>query len=117
MDESTQREQYLDERLFKRTGFQFFWLLFLGVVLVFVSWPIRNIALVCWVYGVHGYFDEGIRVLPGKATRFSNGVEAASFPDFVTGLGAFLITVVGLSMLLVFALRLYERRFGQQPRP
>ena len=44
--------QHLDERLFERPVFILPWIGFLIVVLLFVSWPIRNFALVCWVYGV-----------------------------------------------------------------
>ena len=82
---------------------------FLTLVLLFVSWPIRNIALVCWVYGSQAYFHDGIRVLPGKPIKFSNGVKAPMLPDLVTGFGAIVITVFGLTILLIFLLRFYER--------
>ena len=106
--------QHLDERLFKRTAFVLPWFGFLTVVLLFVSWPLRNFALVCWVYGSQAYFHDGVRVLPGKPTRFSTGAEAPTLPDLVTGFGAFAITFFGLTVLLIFALRFYERHFKQR---
>jgi hypothetical protein len=69
---------------------------------------------VCWVYGSHAYFHDGIYVLSGKPVRFSNGVEAPKLPDLVTGFGAFIATVFGLTMLLIFALRFYERYFARR---
>ena len=100
--------------MFKRPAFILPWLGFLSVVLLFVTWPLRNFALVCWVYGSRAYFRDGVRVLPGKPIRFSTGVEAPTVPDFVTGFGAFIITVLGLTLLLVFALRVYERQFRRR---
>jgi hypothetical protein len=105
----TSPAMHLDERLFKNFWFIVGWFGFLTVVLRFVSWPLRNIALVYWVYGKKGYFIDGIRVEPGKPTVFSNGIKASTFPDLVTGFAAFFITVMGLTMLLIFFLRLYER--------
>ena len=109
MDKLNLQRKHLDERLFKRAEFILPWFAFLILVLLFVSWPIRNIALVCWVYGSQAYFHDGIRVLPGKPIKFSNGVEAPMLPDLVTGFGAFVITVFGLTILLIFLLRFYER--------
>lgn len=106
--------QHLDERLLKRPTFILPWLGFLTVVLLFVSWPLRNFALVCWVYGSQAYFHDGVRVLPGKPIRFSTGVEAPILPDLVTGFGAFIITVFGLTLLLIFGLRFYERHFSRR---
>ena len=109
MDKLNLQRKHLDERLFKRPEFILPWFAFLTLVLLFVSWPIRNIALVCWVYGSQAYFHDGIRVLPGKPIKFSNGVEAPMLPDLVTGFGAIVITVFGLTILLIFLLRFYER--------
>ena len=111
MTEPTPKSMHLDERLLKRTAFVLPWLVFLFVVLRFVSLPIRNCAVVCWVYGWQAYFHEGIRVVPGKPVRFSTGVEVPTVPDLITGFGAFFITIFGLTILLIFALRIYERRF------
>jgi hypothetical protein len=114
MADTNSQPKRLDEQLFKRPRFLLPWLCILIVVLFYVSWPIRNIALVCWVYGIHGYFHDGIRVLYGNPVRFSNGVEAPRLADFVTGAAAFIITFFGLTMLLMFALRFYERHFRQK---
>jgi hypothetical protein len=111
---SAPQSEHLDERLFKSFKFILSWIGFLTVILLFVSWPLRNIALVCWVYGSQAYFRGGIRVLPGKPIRFSSGAEVPTLPDLVTGFGAFIITVFGLTMLLIFLLRVYERHFSKR---
>jgi len=114
MAESAPHSEHLDERLFKSFKFILPWIGFLMVILFFVSWPLRNIALVCWVYGSQGYFHDGIRVLPGKPVRFSSGADAPMLPDLITGFGAFIITVFGLTMLLIVILRVYERHFSRR---
>jgi hypothetical protein len=96
-------------RIFADRRFQAGWVLFLAAFVILVGWPIRNALLVCWVYGTEAYFRDGLRVLPGKPIRFSNGAPAPQLPDIVTGFGIFLITTFGLSVALFFALRLYER--------
>ena len=101
----------LEKRLFDNSKFLIGWIGCLMVFEIFVSWPLRNIALVFWVYGSQGYFHEAIRVLPGKPTRFSNGVQVPTLPDLVTGFGSFFITVLGLTFLLIFTLRFYDRHF------
>jgi hypothetical protein len=107
----TEKPRDTAERIFKHSGFTISWVAFLGAFLTFVSWPIRNFFLVCWIYGCHAYFQEGIRVLKGKPVRFSNGVLAPKVPDLVTGFGAFFVTALGLTMLLIFLVRFYERHF------
>lgn len=109
MAEANSQPKHLDERLFNRAGFSVPWIIFLAIVLRFVSWPIRNFILVCWIYGRTAYIHDGIRVLAGKPMRFSTGAEVPSFPVFVTSFGAFFITCLGLTMLLIFSLRFYER--------
>jgi hypothetical protein len=78
--------------------------------LVFVGWPIRDCLLVCWVYGTDAFFHQGIRVVSAKPTRFSDGALAPTLPNLITGFGAFFVTVLGLTLLLVAVLRFYERR-------
>ena len=102
----------LASRTFEDRRFQLAWIIFLSLFFILVSWRIRNFLLVCWVYGKDAYFNRGIRVLPGKPIRFSNGERAPQIPDIVTGFGMFFGTVGGLSAALFFALRLYERHFG-----
>lgn len=99
----------LANRVFNNPRFQIPWAIFLFFVVIFVGWPIRNFLLVCWVYSRDAYFRHGLRVLPGKPIRFSNGILAPTVPDLVTGFGVFLATVFGLSLLLIFILRAYER--------
>jgi hypothetical protein len=99
----------LASRVFENRAFTAGWIVFLFLFQIFVSWPLRNVLLVCWVYGSDAYFHRGMRVLPGKPMHFSNGDLAPQFADMVTGLGVFFVTVLGLTLLLFFALRLYER--------
>jgi hypothetical protein len=106
-DDRDTQSKTLAARFFER--YASYWLLFLLVVVLFVSWPIRNILLVWWVRGLDAYFSDGIRVLSGKPTRFSDGELVATLPDLVTGFGMFGVTVFGLSMLLLGALNSYER--------
>jgi hypothetical protein len=103
--------KHLDERLFKRFEFILPWFAVFFAVLLLVSWPIRNFALVCWVCGSQAFFHDGVRVLAGKPTRFSTGVLAPTVPDIVTGIGAFFITFLCLKILTIVALRFYERHF------
>lgn len=78
-------------------------------------WPIHDVLLVCWVYGRDAYFQRGMRVLPGKPIRFSDGILAPQLADMVTGLGLFFASTLGLSLALFLALRFYERHFGKAP--
>lgn len=107
----------LATRVFEDRRFQSGWVLFLAAFVVFISWPIRNVLLVCWVYGSESYFREGIRVLPGKPIRFSNGTLAPQIPDLVTGFGTLLLTTIGLTVALFLGLRLYERYFAKPTVP
>jgi hypothetical protein len=106
------RSNDLVSRVFNKPLFALAWVIFLAIV-VTKFWWIRNAALVCWVYGRDAY-AHGIRVLPGKPTKFSNGEVAPNLPDFVTGFAFFMVVVFGLSLLLIVGLRLYER-FGGRP--
>ncbi len=99
------------ERLFSHSGFTIAWIAFLGLFVTFVAWPVRNFLLVCWVYGSQAYFHEGIRVMRGKPTRFSTGELAPRLADLLTAVGVFCVTVFGLTMLLVFAVRFYEHQY------
>lgn len=119
MESGPRREQQRDlaTKMFAKPYFAIPWVAFLGGVVLFVGWPIRNIALVCWVYGSDGYFHKGIRVLTGKPVRFSDGALAPVVPDLITGFGAFFITIGGLTVLAILALRLYERRRGTRATP
>jgi hypothetical protein len=99
----------LDHRILKHTPFALAWAAILFAVIVFVAWPLRNMVLVLWTYGSRAYFEEGVRVLPGKPYKFSTGVEVSLLQDLVTGFAAFLIPAVGLTALLILWLQMYER--------
>jgi hypothetical protein len=103
----------LATRVFNNFYFDIAWILFLGAVVRLV-WPIRNALLVLWVYGSDAYFHQGIRVIKNKPTIFSNGAASPDLPNMVTGFGVFLIAVLGLSLLLVYALRFYEKHFDRR---
>jgi len=104
----------LATRVFSNFYFDIAWLLFLAGI-VRIVWPLRNALLVFWVYGRDAYFREGIRVVQNKPATFSNGASSPELPDIVTGFGVFLITVFGLSLLMIYALRAYERLFCATP--
>ncbi len=104
----------LATRVFENRAFTAAWMIFLFLVQILV-WPIHDVLLVCWVYGRDAYFHRGIRVLPGKPIRFSDGILAPQLPDIVTGFGLFFATTLGLSLALFLALRLYERHFAKTP--
>ncbi len=104
----------LASQVFNHPHFVPAWIFFLLLLLIFVSFPIQRILLVLWVYGREGYFHQGIRVLPGKPVRFSDGILVPQEIDIVTGFGMFAVTVFGLSFALYFALRLYECWFGNR---
>ena len=106
----------LASRVFDNPRFILPWMLFLLLVFIFVSIPIRNILLVFWVFGREGYIHQGIRVLPGKPIRFSDGVRVPQELDILTGFGMFMVTMFGVTAALFFALRLYERLFAN-PQP
>jgi hypothetical protein len=81
----------------------------LGIVLLLkVAWPLRNVALVYWVRGAAAY-DTGVRVLPGKPTRFSDGHFAPDFPDLVTGFFAFAVAMSAALALSWIIQRVYEK--------
>ena len=115
MDESDQQAEHSDQRLLKRTKFWFAFYIFLFLVFWFVTWPLHYVAMVCWVYGSHAYFHDGIRVLTEhKRQAFSDGTEIPVIVDMVTQFGVVMVTFIIPILLLRYALRFYERHFGQK---
>lgn len=112
-----EQKRDLATRIFAKPYFAICWVIFLGAIVLFVGWPLRNAALVWWAYGSDGYFQKGIRVLSGKPVRFSDGALVPIVPDLITGFGAVFITAGGLTLLAIFALRFYERRYGTPATP
>jgi hypothetical protein len=109
MSGTNQKPEPLEKRLFRNKRFAFSWMLFLAAFFLFVSWPIRDFLLVCWVYGSSAFFNHSVRVVSAKPTRFSDGALAPTLPNLVTGFGAFIVTMLGLTLLLIAILRFYER--------
>ena len=80
------------------------------VILFQVTWPLRNIVLIIWVYGMPGY-RQGIRVNKGKPTKFNDSAWPSDSADLITGFGAFVIAAcISMSIVLLIR-RLYERAF------
>jgi len=96
--------------------FLFPWMLFLFLLEIFVGIPLQHAILVFWVFGREGYFHQGIRVLPGKPVRFSDGVRVPQELDILTGFGMFIVIVFGLTAALMCALSLYERLIERSRR-
>lgn len=114
MSKQEPKSDDLASRLFNNACFSIPWMVFLAIIMDYISWPIRNCVLVCWIYGSDAYFHRGVRVLYGKPYRFSTGELVPTFPDLVTGFGAFIITAFGLTLLMIFILRFYERHFAKK---
>ncbi len=110
----SQKGPDLAYRVFHNRPFQTIWALFLFLIAIPASWPIRDALLVIWVRGSEAYFHRGIRVLPGKPIRFSDGGLAPMLPDMVTGFGVFFIATLGLSLGVVALLRASDRLFRRQ---
>jgi hypothetical protein len=87
------------------------WALFLFALFGFAGMPLRNALLVCWVRGADAYLHQGIRVLKGRPLVFSDGMAVPTLPASVTLISVFVAIVFGLSFLLLFGLRFYERHF------
>ena len=103
----------LASRTFENRGFQLVWIIFLFLFLIFVTEPLRHVLLVYWVFGKDAYL-HGLRVIPRKPLRFSNGILVPQAVDILTGSGMFFATTLGLSLAVFFALRYYERHFQRQ---
>jgi hypothetical protein len=73
--------------------------MFLFAFLIFVTEPLRHVLLVYWVYGKDAYL-HGLRVIPRKPHRFSNGILVPQIIDIVTASGMFFATTLGLSLAL-----------------
>ena len=110
MNQIESKPKDLAARVFEKTGFQFGWLLVLISMFTFIGIPAQRVLIVFWVRGSDAYFHQGIRVLKGKPVKFSDGQPVPDFPDFVTGMAMFLLVTVGLSYLLIWILRFYEKR-------
>lgn len=105
---TNQEKEDLATRTVSKPWFGILWIIIM-TTLVAKLWWVRDVALVWLVYSRDAYFRDGLRVLPGKPVTFTNGVRAPSGPDALTGFAFFLVVVLGSTLLIVFALKLYER--------
>jgi hypothetical protein len=110
MSEPHSKVEDLGSRTFNGP-FAVVWALFLFVLFGVVGVRLRNALLVCWVKGADAYLHHGIRVLKGQPLKFSDGVSVPKLPATLTFFAVFVVMVGGLSFLLLFALRFYEKRF------
>ncbi len=106
--ENQKAEVDLASRVFEMRAFQLGWAIFLLLFVIFVAEPMRHVLLVFWVYGKDAY-SQGIRVIPRKPLRFTTGVAVPPLLDMITGFGMFFAATLGLSAVLIFGLRIYER--------
>src|SRR5437763_13046086 len=88
----------LSNRVFADVRFQAIWALCLFVAVTRLWW-LRDALLVLWIYGAEAYFDRGLRILPGKPIRFSNGQIPPVWADLITGFGFFFVVTLGLTAL------------------
>jgi hypothetical protein len=110
-DGTTTKPTGIASRVFDNPLVTLAWVCFLILVLMFISFPIQRVLLVLWVYGMEGY-HQGIRVIPRKPLRFSDGTLVPQELDILTGAGMFFLTTVGLTLALFGVLRVYEISFG-----
>lgn len=110
VSEQQSRQPDLGTRVFNGP-FAIVWALFLFLLFGFVGTPVANALIVCWVRGPQAYLHEGIRIVKGRPLKFSDGMSVPAFPEYVTFFVLFFVVVFGLSYLLLFLLRVYERRF------
>lgn len=86
------------------------------VILIFVWRPVQTFMLVCWTYGSEGYFRKGIRLLPVKPPRFTDGSLVPQYLDIITGMMTFLLVGAGVAALFVIGLWCYQRGQGERSR-
>ena len=87
------------------------------VLLFGVFWPLRNIALVYWVYGRAGYIEKGIRVVGVKHGRFTTGEPLPAIPDMLSGFGTFILAGFTAMLLAALARHLYFLIVPQKSAP
>jgi hypothetical protein len=85
------------------------WTLLLFVSLVLIFEPVQTFLLVCWNYGRDGYFHRGIRLMPVKPPRFTDGNLVPTYMDFLTGMATFILTTSALTALFILFARLWDK--------
>ena len=101
----------LSERVFEKNMVTLPWIVFTGALFVLVGMPLAKALIVCWVKGGDAYFEQGIRILKGKhPLHFTDGSIVPELPYALANFAVFFVIVGGLSLLLIYALRVYERR-------
>lgn len=98
----------LATRVFQNRIFELGWILFLAAFETFVTFPVQRVLVVWWVYGLEAYFTYGVRVVPRKPLRFSTGVLVPQKVEIITGFALFLVTFLGLTLAVFYALRTYD---------
>lgn len=113
MSEQPSQKPDLGTRVFNGP-FAIFWALFLFFFVGFVGTRIANALIVCWVRGSDAYLHQGIRVLKGRPLQFSDGMAVPALQEAVAFFGMFIVIVGGLSFLLIYILRFYEKHFQKK---
>jgi hypothetical protein len=120
MDALSVRDQKPDHsdlatRVFEHRAFELGWIVFIAAFETFVTFPVQRILLVWWVYGINAFYQNGIRVIPRKPLRFSNGVLVPQGLQIITGFGLFFATFFGLSLTLFYGLRIFDHWHLRRP--
>ncbi|HTI98368.1 MAG TPA: hypothetical protein VL527_05645 [Dongiaceae bacterium] len=116
MSEPAAQPKDLATRVLSDTKWQLAWMLWLGLIITYVGVPIQRFLIVLWVRGSDAYYQQGIRALPGKPVKFSDGGLVTDLPGFMSGMIVFVFGImIGLSLLLVFTLRFYDKHIQQRP--
>jgi hypothetical protein len=100
----------LSERLFEKNFVTLPWILFVGLLFVFVGMPIAKALVVCWVKGTDAYFHQGIRIpRTTHPLHFTDGSVVPELPYALVNFAVFFVVVGGLSLLLRQVVKLYRR--------
>ena len=109
-DEPSERPP-LSERGFDYWFVTLPWILCVGALFVFVGMPFARMLVVCCLRGTDAYFRQGIRIPRSKhPLHFTDGGIVPELPYFLATFAVFIAMVGGLSLLLIYILRFYERR-------
>lgn len=115
MSDHQSKQPPLSERVFENSLITIPWVLFLVCLFVVVGIPFAKALVVIWVKGTDAYFHHGIRIPKGKhPLHFTDGGIVPELPCLLAFFAVFMAITGGLSLLLIYLLRFYERRFKKR---
>jgi hypothetical protein len=82
------------------------WTVVMFLVNITIGVSLQQMLVVLWVKGFDAYFSKGVRVLPIKPAKFSDGMLVPMAPDAIFGLAVFITLSVALAAILVLIARL-----------